>query len=283
LVERAGKWLFAAGDFDEIRSQLPLSHVVRLDQYYTTFAAVAPYQAARKAAFAPREVAPSTSIVVSRLPRGASIQVHAMAILDEAPTHLKAGLNRPETSGYTPCLRAGDLVFMAGQLARDGAGKLAARGVGAETVYMLRHRIAPALEASGSGLDLVLKAQAYVSDPARLPEFWSAWKEAFPAGVPPTLAVPLEHPAFLTRDATVEINIIAAHADARRRVKNVDCAVCSRLLDGLLFLEGLGSEAEAQAALRAAAARPVRVLRFGPEIGIAPGAHPVVDVWGAVA
>ncbi len=260
-----------------------MSHVVRLDQYYTTFDAVPPYQAARKAAFAPREVAPSTSIVVSRLPGGASIQVHAIAVRDEAPTHLKAGLNRPDTSGYTPCLRAGDLVFMAGQLARDGAGKLAARGVGAETVYMLRNRIAPGLEAAGSRLDLVLKAQAYVSDPARLPEFWSAWKEAFPAGIPPTVAVPLSHPAFLTREATVEINIIAAHADARARVKSAGCAACSRILDGLLFLEGLGSEAEANAALSAAGARPIRVLKFGPEIGIAPGAHPLVDAWGAVA
>jgi enamine deaminase RidA (YjgF/YER057c/UK114 family) len=258
-----------------------LSQVVRLDQYYTTFDAVPPYQAARKAAFAPREVAPSTSIVVPRLPGGAGIQVHAMAVRDEAPTHLKAGLNRPDTSGYTPCLRAGDLVFMAGQLARDEAGKLAARGVGAETVYMLRNRIAPALEASGSRLDLVVKAQAYISDPARLPEFWDAWKEAFPAGVPPTVAVPVSHPAFLTREATVEINIIAAHEDSR--VKNVDCAACSRVVDGLVFLEGLGSEAEAEVALRSAGARAVRVLKFGPEIGIAPGAHPVVDAWGAVA
>lgn len=281
MIERAGKWLFASGDFDELRSRLPLSQVVRLDQYYTSFDAVPPYQAARKAAFAPREVAPSTSIVVPRLPGDATMQVHAIAVLGEAPEHLKAGLNRPDTSGYTPCLRAGELVFMAGQLARDGAGQLAAKGVGAETAYMLRNRIGPALEAAGTSLALVLKAQAYISDPARLPEFWAAWKEAFPAGVPPTLAVPLPHPAFLTREATVEINVIAARAGSP--VESVDCGVCSRLHDGLLFLEGMGSEAEARSALDAAGARAVRVLKFGPEIGIARGAHPVIDAWGHVS
>ena len=282
MIERAGRWLFASGDFDEVKRQLPLPQVVRLDQYYTAFEAVAPYQAARRAAFAPREVAPSTSVVVPRLPQGRGILVHAIAVNGEAPAHLKAGLNRPDTSGYTPCLRAGDFVFMAGQLARDSANKLATRGVGAETTYMLRNRIAPALEAAGSGLDLILKAQAYVSDPARLPEFWDAWKQAFPGGVPPTLAVPLPHPAFLTREATVEINIVASHADARSRVTSAGCAACSRILDGLVFLEGLGSEAEAQAALQAAGARAVRMLKFGSEIGIAPGSHPVVDTWGYV-
>ena len=287
MIERAGRWLFASGDFQQARSELEkagssLAQVVRLDQYYTSFDAVGPYHAARKAAFAPRQVAPSSSIVVPRLPREETIQVHVMAVLDEMPVHLTAGLSRPDASGYTPCLRAGDLVFMAGQLARDASDKLAARGVGAETTFMLRNRIAPTLEAAGSGLELVLKAQAYVSDAARLPEFWAAWKEAFPGGVPPTLAVPLPHPAFLTREATVEINIVAAHAGARARVKSVDCRACSRVFDGLLFLEGLGSEAEAQAALDAAGARPVRMLKFGPEIGIAPGSHPVVDVWGHV-
>jgi enamine deaminase RidA (YjgF/YER057c/UK114 family) len=290
LIERAGKWLFLnslPGDLSVAEKALrqagsSLAQVARLDQYYAAFEAVGPYHAARKAAFAPRQVAPSSSIVVGRLPREAAIEVHLIAVRDETPTHLSAGLSRPDASGYTPCLRAGDMVFMAGQLARDGSDKLAARGVGAETTYMLRNRIAPALAASGSGLDLVLKAQAYVSDPAHLPEFWQAWKQAFPEGVPPTLAVPLPHPAFLTREATVEINVIAAHADARSRVKSVDCAACSRILDGLLFLEGLGSEAEAQAALQAAGARAVRMLKFGSEIGIAPGSHPVVDAWGYV-
>lgn len=267
-IERAGNWLFLnglAGDFDEVKAQLKqagsdLSLVARLDQYYADFDPVAPYQAARKAAFAPHEVAPSTSVVIKNLKRRMELHVlAATAASGYRAERLSGGLNRPDTSGYSPCLRMGDLVFMAGQLARDSAGKLAAHGVAEETAHIVRHRIAPALEASGSGLDLVLKAQAYVSDPAA---FNRCWDGLFGGEPPPTAVMHVALPAFLSREATVEINVVAAHASARRRIRKAGAA---RSLDGLVFVGG--GEA------LPAGARAVRLLDFGS----------VVDTWGYAA
>ena len=271
LIERAGNWVFAnglSGDFEEVKRALQragssLSLVARLDQYYAGFDHVPAYQAARKAAFAPHEVAPSTSVVLSK---GPNVELHVIAATAASgyrAERLSGGLNRPDTSGYSPCLRMGDLVFMAGQLARDGDGKIAVRGVAHETDYILRNRVVPALEAAGCAADLVLKAQAYVT--GDVGDFRRAWSAFFGADLPPTTVVPVPHPAFLSREATVEINIIAAHAWARSRIRRVGK---TRRFDGLVFTDGTERREEADAAL--AGARAVRVLDFGR----------VVDVWG---
>lgn len=255
---RAGNWVFGTGLRGAASAQLfrqmeeklqaagsSLSHVARLDQYYPDFSCVPPYQAARKQAFERRQVAPSTSVIVSRLQEETSqVDVQVMAASAESGyqvSEVQTGLNRPETSGYAPALRVGDLIFVAGQLARDGSGKLAAHGVKAETDYIVEHRLLPALQAAGSDLDLVLKVQAYVSEPQA---FRDAWKQACGDGVPPTTVVAVRHPAFLTREATVEINVIAAHRSARARVRDIQGG--ARELDGLLFVGGLSTLAQAR-------------------------------------
>jgi enamine deaminase RidA (YjgF/YER057c/UK114 family) len=254
---RAGPWIFGTGLrgddpqllFQRIEKELnesgsSMSLVARLDQYYPDARCVAPYQAARKQAFAGRQVAPSTSVIVGGL-RDAKAVVDVQVVAAAADSgyvlqEVGTGLNRPEASGYAPCLRAGDLVFVAGQLARDAAGRLAARGTAAETEYIFRQRLIPALEGAGSRPELVLKAQAYLSRPHEVSEFNETWENIFAGGVPPTTVVPVRHPAFLTPEATVEINVIAAHRSAADRVRAVDCEVPARVLDGLLFPAALG-------------------------------------------
>jgi enamine deaminase RidA (YjgF/YER057c/UK114 family) len=252
---RAGNWVFGAGVrdrnpetlFHHINTELnrlgsSMALVARLDQYYPHTRCVAPYQAARKRAFEHRQVAPSTSVIVSALqdPQ-AEFDVQVMAATSESglePEEIGAGLNRPETSGYAPCLRVGDLVFVAGQLARDGSGALAARGTAAETDYIFRRRLLPALEAADSGPDLVLKAQVYLSGTPS--QFYTVWENVFEGQVPPTTVVALRHPAFLTPEATVEVNLIAARRSARGRVQRIERGEAhASMLDGLLFVGGL--------------------------------------------
>jgi len=253
---RAGNWVFGTGLrsadphslFKTIRERLneagsSISLVARLDQYYPDLSCVAPYQAARKQAFTQRQVAPSTSVIVSNLrdPR-AQVDVQLIAATSASgyvPREVGSGLNRPETSGYAPCLRVGELIFVAGQLARDAAGQLAARGTAEETGYIVRRRLLPALEAGQSALELVLKAQVYLSRPDDFPLFKKIWNEVFSNRMPPTTVVPLRHPAFLTPEATVEINLIAAHRSAGARVRRIECEAEARGLDGLLFVGGL--------------------------------------------
>lgn len=254
---RAGNWVFGTGLragnprqlFQSLAEKLnqagsSISRVVRLDQYYPHVRCVAPYQAARKQAFERRQVAPSTSVIVSALqdPQ-AEVDVQIMAASSASGHVLQeigAGLSRPDTSGYAPCLRAGDLVFVAGQLARDAAGGLAAQGVAAETAYIFQERLMPALEAAGSSPQLVLKAQVYLSRAQDVADFHRSWARLFGSGVPPTTVVSLRHPAFLTAQASVEINLIGAHRSAAARVRRIggDHAQ-ARMLDGLLFVGGL--------------------------------------------
>jgi len=168
-------------------------------------------------------------------------------------------LGAPKESGYSPCLRAGDLIFVAGQLARDKAGNIAAEArvpdtqlwkgtrIKLEASYLIRERLIPALAAGGSEINLILKAQVYLSHEEDLPAFLQVWQEAFDGAIPPTTIVPVRHPAFGTRDATLEINVIAAHQSARDRVVDVQCDVdliCpgmvpARRIDDLLFCAGL--------------------------------------------
>lgn len=240
-----------------------LERVVRVDQYYTDPASVDPYHVARKQAMA-GQVAPSTSVIVPALLNpDALLDLQFIASAADSGHALVRGgqgsLNVPSTSGYAPCLRAGDLIFVAGQLARDASGALAPEAqvpagqawngtrIQLETDYLVRHRLWTALEAAGSAPDLVLKAQVYLSHAQDLAAFWPVWSRAFGGRVPPTTVVPVPHPAFGTQAATIEVNLVAAHAAARARVRDVECPVemiypdmlPARSLDGLLFVAGL--------------------------------------------
>jgi enamine deaminase RidA (YjgF/YER057c/UK114 family) len=309
---RAGNWVFGTGLrgraapalFERMEEQLKaagssMSRVARLDQYYPDLRCVAPYQAARKRAFEVRQVPPSTSVIVSNLqdPQ-AEVDVQVLAATSASGyvlQEIETGLNRPDASGYAPCLRVGDMIFVAGQLARDAAGKLAAQGTREETDYLVRERLIPALQAAESSLDLVLKAQVYLSQPKDLPAFWQCWTQAFGKRVPPTTVVPVRHPAFLTSDATVEVNVIAAHGSARARIRDMEGA---RVFDGLIFVAGLsGDDALDQAKRIFASAgtdlsNVVRAMYFHSDIcelrdpGFAfsavevAGASVIVDLWG---
>jgi enamine deaminase RidA (YjgF/YER057c/UK114 family) len=254
---RVGNWVFGTGVrerdpetlFSHMNSELhrlgsSMSLVARLDQYYPDARAVAPYHAVRKQVFERRQVAPSTSVIVSGLqdPQ-AGFDVQVMAATTKSgfvPDEIGAGLNRPETSGYAPCLRVGDLVFVAGQLARNNSGAVVAYGTLDETAYIFRRRLLPALEAADSGPELVLKAQVYLSGNEDPDRFHRVWQNLFEGLAPPTTVVAVRHPAFLTTEATVEVNLIAAHRSAGNRIRRIERGdVRARMLDGLLFVGGL--------------------------------------------
>jgi enamine deaminase RidA (YjgF/YER057c/UK114 family) len=262
-AQREATAIFAGMDAHLREAGSAMNRVARLDQYYPDARAVDPYHVARKKALA-GQVAPSTSVIVSRLLNlDASMDVQVLAATDASGyTVQKAaqgGLNVPASSGYAPHVRIGDLIFVAGQLARDASGNLAAQAqvpagqlwngtrIQLETEYLVQQRLVPALTAAGSALGLVLKAQVYLSHAEDLPAFWSAWSRAFDGRVPPTTVVPVRHPAFGTSAATIEVNLVAAHASPAKGVRDIECDVelvgpdmlPARAFDGLLFVAGL--------------------------------------------
>jgi enamine deaminase RidA (YjgF/YER057c/UK114 family) len=254
--------------FETMRDRLQeagsaMAKVARLDQYYPQALSVDPYHVARKRALS-GQVAPSTSVIVSRLLNlDASMDVQVMAATnDSGYAAEQAGmqsLSVPQTSGYAPCLRVGDMIFVAGQLARDGSGGIAPQAmvppgqlwngtrIKLEAEYLIRQRLIPALAAAGSDMSLVLKAQVYLSHAEDLPAFWQTWSQAFGGRVPPTTVVPVRHPGFGTSAATLEINLVAAHESAAQRVRDVECDVAligsdmipARVFDEVLFVAGL--------------------------------------------
>lgn len=281
-AQREAEFIFARLREQLLQAGSQLANVVRIDQYYPHWSAVDPYHVARKQAFG-AAVAPSTSILVGGLLNlDAQMDVQALAFTDasglQAEPVTVANVGAPAESGYRASLRAGDLVFVAGQLARDDSGNIAAAArvpegqlwkgtqIKLETRYLVQQRLRPALDASESDLDLVLKAQVYLSQLDDLPAFWQAWSESFDGRPPPTTIVPVKAPGFGTEAATLEVNMIAAHRRARGRVRDIHCAVelvCpgmipARTLDGLLFVSGLMAiDAEgATAALRHAPSTP---------------------------
>lgn len=252
---RLGQGLAAAGS--------ALSNIVRVDQYYSDWRAVDHYHAARKQALGV-PAPPSTSILVSRLLNpGAQMAVQAIATTQDSGLEAKIvvvpGVTAPRASGYSPCTQVGDLVFVAGQMARDETGNIAPEArvpagqlwkgtrIALETAYLVERRLRPALAAAESELDLVLKAQVSLSHAEDLPAFWQAWSTEFGGKIPPMLVVPVRHPAFGTSEATIEINVVAAKRSARPRLRDIECAidlvvpgmVPARSFDGLLFVAGL--------------------------------------------
>ena len=262
-AQREAKAIFSGMDAQLQAAGSALSKVARLDQYYPSPAFVDPYHEVRKSALA-GQVAPSTSIIVGRLLNlDASMDVQVMAATLESGYECRPvgtdRLNVPQTSGYAPCLRVGDMIFVAGQLARDGSGNIAAAAqmppgqqwngtrIRRETDYLISERLIPALTAAGSNMGLVLKAQVYLSHASDLPAFWQSWSRAFGGRVPPTTVVPVRHPAFGTIDATIEVNLVAAHETAAARVRDIECdvsliaddMVAARSFDSVLFVAGL--------------------------------------------
>ena len=113
------------------------------------------------------------------------------------------GATRP----FSPAVRAGGLLFLAGKLGTDSSGKLAPGGIQAETRQAMEN-IGAELRKAGSSFDRVVKCTVFLADMAE----WAAMNEVyapfFPEGKRPArTAVAV---SGLAIDARVEIECIAA-------------------------------------------------------------------------
>jgi 2-iminobutanoate/2-iminopropanoate deaminase len=107
---------------------------------------------------------------------------------------------------YSQAIRAGGLLFLAGQLALDpNTGQFLAGDIKAQTRRVLEN-LAAVLEAAGSSMDRVVKTTVFLKDMndfgAMNEEYASFFRELPPART--TVQV-----ARLPRDALVEIDLIA--------------------------------------------------------------------------
>jgi 2-iminobutanoate/2-iminopropanoate deaminase len=109
-------------------------------------------------------------------------------------------------ASYSQAVRVGDTIFTSGQIGLDPAtGEMVPGGVEEQTRRILDN-IRTVLEASGSGLDRVVKATCFLADIADFAAFNDVYAAYFPADPPArsTFAV-----AGLPRGARVEIETVA--------------------------------------------------------------------------
>jgi enamine deaminase RidA (YjgF/YER057c/UK114 family) len=212
------------GRFGELLEQhgSGFDYGARLDQYYPTWRAVDPYHRARKAVFR-SFIPPSTSVLMEELLVPAcSIDVSLIAVARDSgmtPRPVTADdVPVPEFSAFVPALVAGDYVFVAGQMANaesmDGLDPRASKPKTAlwngteirlQTEFLIKSRLEPALVAGGSSLKNAIKAQAYLSDMADMPNFLDVWNAHF-ADAPCALTV-VPASGFGFTDGIIEINI----------------------------------------------------------------------------
>ena len=113
----------------------------------------------------------------------------------------------PAAAGpYSQAVRVGDLVFTAGQGGIDPAtGEIAGPGIEEQTRQTLEN-LKAILEASGSGLEHVVKTTVFLQDIAEWPRMNGVYAEFFPEDPPARVCVAV---SSLPKGALVEIDAVA--------------------------------------------------------------------------
>lgn len=213
-----------------------LDDVVRLDQFFSARHHAPGYFPARDR-FLTRDRPASTAIEMSGLlVPDAVVLVDAFAIVPGAGFTKRPvdtdKVPRP-LAGYSMAIRAGDWIWTAGASPTDFKGDapyLGADGTGLapearvnpifwqdypiqkQVPYVMK-KLAAYLDAAGSDLAHVVKAQVYLAD---MQDFWAfneLWASYFPERLPATLVAPITRMAMT--GSRVEISLIALAAGSR--------------------------------------------------------------------
>jgi reactive intermediate/imine deaminase len=121
----------------------------------------------------------------------------------QAPQFLTT--NPQSTAPFSPAVKVGNMLYLAGQLGTDH-GKLVAGGIGPETRQALTN-IKTVVEANGSDMEHVVKCTVFLADMKEWPAMNDVYRTMFTAGKFPARS------AFgttgLANDARAEIECIA--------------------------------------------------------------------------
>ncbi len=104
----------------------------------------------------------------------------------------------------SPAVRAGDFVYVSGQVPVDASGKVVAGGIAEQTEQVMRN-IEAALALAGCELSDVVKTQVFLEDARDFAAFNAVYAKFFPADPPARTTVE----ARLMIDIKVEIEAVA--------------------------------------------------------------------------
>jgi 2-iminobutanoate/2-iminopropanoate deaminase len=107
---------------------------------------------------------------------------------------------------YSQAIRAGEFLFVSGQIPLDPAtGALVAGGIADQTHRVLKN-LGAILQAAGASFDRVVKTTVYLQDMAEFAAMNEVYGTYFPAPAPARATVQV---ARLPRDVKVEIDLVA--------------------------------------------------------------------------
>jgi reactive intermediate/imine deaminase len=160
---------------------------------------------------------PARTTVVAKLPvPGARIQVSAVAASrgTERAAVLPEGW-APPTGPLSHAIRAGDVLFLSGQVPRRGADNTLVSGdIEAQTSVVLQNAEA-ILKSAGFGLADVVASRIFLTDGALFERMNAAYRSRFPSDPPAraTVITPL-----VSADFQIEITMVAARGTGRSAV-----------------------------------------------------------------
>lgn len=105
---------------------------------------------------------------------------------------------------FSRAVRAGNLLFLSGQIPLDTQGKIVTGDIAAQAEAVME-RIGETLQAAGAGFADVVKATVWLADMAELERFNTVYARYFQAGYPARSAVQ----ARLAFDVGVEVEVQA--------------------------------------------------------------------------
>jgi reactive intermediate/imine deaminase len=130
--------------------------------------------------------------------------------LGEGPMKSKQAYGAQGTAGgyanlpYSPALRAGDFVFLSGQVPVNEAGEIVAGGIAPQTRQVMDN-IGRLLALAGCSFEDVVRATIFLADARDFPAFNAVYKTYLGAVAPARTTVR----ADLMLDAKVEIDVTA--------------------------------------------------------------------------
>ncbi|HEY2512318.1 MAG TPA: Rid family detoxifying hydrolase [Polyangiaceae bacterium] len=112
----------------------------------------------------------------------------------------------PPVGPFSPAVRAGDLLYLSGQVAQDPqTGKLVEGGIEAQASQIFRN-IAAVLEAAGRGFDDVVRVGVYLRDMADFKAMNAVYEHHFARPYPARSVIGV---AALPLGAAIEIDLVA--------------------------------------------------------------------------
>jgi 2-iminobutanoate/2-iminopropanoate deaminase len=123
---------------------------------------------------------------------------------------MKQAVSTPDAPGaigpYSQAIRAGDLLFISGQIPLDPASGTLVQGDIADQTHRVLRNLEAILGAAGASFGQVVKTTVYLADMAEFAAMNEVYGTYFPAPAPARATI---QAARLPRDVKIEIDLVA--------------------------------------------------------------------------